>query len=122
MPRDARIIGKVTRVGDLYDFYGALLTERQRELVELHYADDWSLTEIAEHLGISRQAVHDHLRRAEEQLEAYERTLGLVAAHHRRRQTVQQLAAAWTAAKPYVPDEPRAQVERWLDALLDEYR
>lgn len=120
MAEDARIMGKVTRIGDLFDFYGGLLTERQRELVALHYGEDWSLGEIAEHLGISRQAVHDHLRRAEEQLESYERVLGLVTAHHRREQVIRGLLDAWQRAAPHVPPDIRSDVARWLTALQDD--
>ncbi len=63
----------------LYDFYGQLLTQRQQKFVELYYAHDLSLGEIAEQFGISRQAVHDVLKRAEHILTRYEEKLGLVA-------------------------------------------
>lgn len=49
----------------LYDYYGDLLTERQKECFELRYYQDLSLSEIGEELGISRQGVHDNLSRAE---------------------------------------------------------
>ena len=49
----------------LYDFYGPLLTERQRQYIEHHFLEDWSLSEIAEEYGVSRQAVHDNLKRSE---------------------------------------------------------
>ena len=49
----------------LLDFYGALLTKRQREMMALRLEEDLSLSEIAENYGVSRQAVHDALRRAE---------------------------------------------------------
>ena len=60
----------------LYDYYGELLTEKQRQLFDLYYDQDYSLSEIAAAAGISRQGVHDTLARAEELLEGYERTLG----------------------------------------------
>ncbi|SHJ62452.1 YlxM family DNA-binding protein [Desulfofundulus thermosubterraneus] len=63
----------------LYDFYGQLLTQRQQKFVELYYAHDLSLGEIAEQFGVSRQAVHDVLKRAEHILTRYEEKLGLVA-------------------------------------------
>ncbi|MHB1126026.1 MAG: YlxM family DNA-binding protein [Bacillota bacterium] len=72
------MIGKVTRMAWLYDFYGQLLTEKQRQLVELHYHQDLSLGEIADENGTSRQAVFDVLKRAENTLEDYEAKLGLV--------------------------------------------
>ena len=49
----------------LYDFYGELLTEKQKQVYELHYQNDLSLTEIGEELSISRQAVRDQLKRTE---------------------------------------------------------
>ncbi|MEW5761763.1 MAG: YlxM family DNA-binding protein [Bacillota bacterium] len=69
---------RFARVNLLYDFYGPLLTERQRRIMELHYQHDFSLGEIAAECGVTRQAVHDILRRAEAALEGYEEKLGLV--------------------------------------------
>lgn len=68
-----------TRVNLLYDFYGSLLTERQRDLLELYYQHDLSLSEVADESGISRQGVHDMLKRAVRTLERAEERLGLVA-------------------------------------------
>lgn len=71
----------------LFERYGALLTGPQREVLELHLRQDWSLAEIAARRQTSRAAVHDALRRAEEAVEAYERRLGLLAeAVNRRRE------------------------------------
>ena len=63
----------------LLDCYGSLLTERQRTLLEGYYDEDLSLAELAEPLGISRQAVHDSIRRGERQLEAFEAQMGIAA-------------------------------------------
>ena len=54
----------------LYDLYGGLLREKQRECLRLHIAEDFSLAEIGEELGITRQAAHDNIRRAERALAA----------------------------------------------------
>ncbi|WP_061213180.1 YlxM family DNA-binding protein [Syntrophomonas wolfei] len=62
----------------LKDFYGPLLTLTQQDLMSLYYEDDWSLSEIAENRGTSRQAVYDVLKRAETALQEYEERLGLV--------------------------------------------
>ena len=62
----------------LYDYYGELLTEKQRGLFDLYYNQDYSLSEIASAAGISRQGVHDTLARAEELLEGYEAALGCI--------------------------------------------
>lgn len=63
----------------LFDFYGELLTEKQREYFDLHYNEDLSLSEIAQSEGISRQSVWDIIRRAEETLRRFEEKTGLVA-------------------------------------------
>ncbi len=62
----------------LLDYYGELLTPRQRECYELHYNDDLSLSEIAEQCGISRQGAWDNIRRAGEALEEMEEKTGLI--------------------------------------------
>lgn len=63
----------------LYDFYGQLLSKRQQEVMALYHEENLSLSEIAEEFGISRQAVHDTLKKAEQALGEYEEKLGLVA-------------------------------------------
>jgi uncharacterized protein len=68
-----------TRINMLYDFYGSLLTEKQREFLELYYQHDLSLAEAADESGISRQGVHDILKRAVRTLERAEEKLGLIA-------------------------------------------
>jgi predicted DNA-binding protein YlxM (UPF0122 family) len=60
----------------LYDYYGDLLTDRQKECFELRYYQDLSLSEIGEELGISRQGVHDNLSRAESLLRNMEAKTG----------------------------------------------
>ena len=63
----------------LYDFYGPLLSEKQQRFVELYHLENCSLTEIAEVVGVSKQAVSEGLKRAERALAHYEEILGLVA-------------------------------------------
>ena len=72
------VLEKVERMAWLMDFYGPLLTERQKRIMQLYYDNDWSLGEIAENYEVSRQAVYDVLKRAEKALEQYESRLGLV--------------------------------------------
>ena len=69
----------------LLDFYGELLTEKQRTCFSLHYNDDYSLAEIAEEQGISRQGARDLIVRAEATLRDTEQRLGFVARHLERR-------------------------------------
>lgn len=69
---------KIVWQGLLYDFYGELLTEHQRQIYEDVVLNDLSFTEIAQEQGISRQGVHDLIRRCDRILEKYEGKLGLV--------------------------------------------
>ncbi len=66
------------RMTMLFDFYGELLTERQREFFDLYYNEDLSLSEIAENSGISRQGVRDVIVRAESAMQAIEDKTGLI--------------------------------------------
>ena len=70
-------MGKNLEVSLLLDFYGDMLTEKQRNMVEYYYNDDLSLAEIAENEGISRQGVRDSIKRAEAQMLEMEERLGL---------------------------------------------
>ncbi|HOB64046.1 MAG: hypothetical protein GX095_06650 [Clostridiales bacterium] len=70
---------KCLSVGLLNDYYGSLLTDYQSRIVSLYYDEDYSLAEIAERLGISRQGVRDVIVRSEQKLKEYEKKLGLVA-------------------------------------------
>jgi uncharacterized protein len=65
-------------IGFLFDAYGNLLTEKQREIIELYYYYDLSLGEISEQLSISRQGVHDSIKKSEQLLRDYEEKLGFV--------------------------------------------
>ena len=62
----------------LMDFYGPLLTEHRRQVLEMYLNEDMGLQEIADALGISRQGVHEAVKTASNQLQKYEDTLGIV--------------------------------------------
>ena len=122
MDSDTRIIEQVTRMGDLYDLYGALLTDRQKEMVELYYLDDWSLSEIASHFGVSRQAVHDNLHRSAEQLETYESALFLLETTRRNRELVKSLQTAFSSVRDHLSEAERNEMQAALDALATAWR
>ena len=84
----------------LLDFYGELLTEKQREYCDLHWNEDWSLGEIAEHGGLTRQGVWDILRRAETALQGYEEKTGLVRRHMERRDEIAAIRAELSVLLP----------------------
>ena len=70
---------KVLEMCLLFDFYGEMLTDKQKDVIDYYYNEDLSLSEIAEHLGISRQGVRDSIVRGEEALRELEDKLGFVA-------------------------------------------
>ena len=73
----------VLDVAYLFDFYAELLTDKQRDYLDLYYHQDLSLSEIAENEGITRQGVRDVIARAEGILRRMEEKLGLVARYGR---------------------------------------
>ncbi len=85
------MLEKRSHIVFLNDFYGPLLTPKQQEAMSLHYENDWSLAEIAEHMQITRQAVHDILKRAEMALQEYENRLGLAGRFLETRQRLQEV-------------------------------
>ena len=70
-------MSKNLEISVLLDYYGGMLTDKQREVAQWYYNEDLSLAEIAEHCGITRQGVRDSIKRAEAQLLACEARLGL---------------------------------------------
>ena len=85
------MLERLTELNLLLDFYNSLLTSKQKFALEMHYSEDLSLGEIAENLNISRQAVHDLIRRGEKLLKDYENKLGLVKKHLRRQKLVDEI-------------------------------
>ena len=75
----------------LFDFYGELLTDKQREYFDLHYNEDYSLAEIAEMSGISRQGVWDIIKRAEAMLTEVEDKTGLIKRFLERNEQIEEL-------------------------------
>ncbi|MEG2000320.1 MAG: YlxM family DNA-binding protein [Evtepia sp.] len=81
------------RMTMLYDFYGDLLTDRQKEFYDLYYNEDLSLAEIAENFGITRQGVRDIVVRAESSLLEVEEKTGLIARFHAEQSVTVNLQA-----------------------------
>ncbi len=82
---------KIVEQGLLYDFYGELLTEHQKRIYEDVVFQDMSLSEIAEEQGISRQGVHDLIRRCDRTLQNYEDCLHLIEKFQKVKSTVEQI-------------------------------
>ena len=79
------MLEKMNQVNELYDIYQLLLTAKQREYIELYYHEDLSLAEIAALMAVSRNAVHDNIRRTEKLLAGYEEKLGIYEKDSKRR-------------------------------------
>lgn len=101
-------------IGWLFDFYGPLLTERQRALLTLYCEEDFSFSEIAAREGISRQGVYDAVRRAARQLESYERELGLLARYRNLTAGLNESLEALRGAQGAQAQRAREILERLL--------
>ena len=100
----------------LLDFYGELLTEKQRDCFDMHYNEDLSLSEIAEQLGISRQGVWDNIRRAEASLKEFEDKTGLIRRFTATQSSLLRLEERMEKLRELTGGEARALVE---DAVRD---
>ncbi len=82
---------KDLKIAFLLDFYGEVLSERKRTVLDFYYNDDLSLAEIAEEIGISRQGVRDLIKKAEEELHFYEEKLGLAERFRKTQESASRL-------------------------------
>ena len=82
---------KTIEINKLFDFYGALLTEKQQKVIKDYYFYNTSLSEISENLNISRQAVRDCLVKAENALKKFEYELGLIKIYEKQQQIIEQM-------------------------------
>lgn len=96
----------------LYDFYGELLTEHQRAVYEDVVFQDMSLGEIAQERGISRQGVHDLVKRCDRILEGYEEKLHLISKFERTRQMVEEIQQRLRSFRETGDEKLIAEIER----------
>ncbi len=82
---------KTLRMNYLFDFYQSLLTNKQRNYLELFYLEDYSLSEIADTFNVSRQAVYDNIRRTGDLVEDYEKKLELYQKFEQRREIYDEM-------------------------------
>lgn len=119
------MVEKTVRMNLLFDTYGRLLTERQRQLFSLYYEEDLSLGEIAEQFSVSRQAVYDILKRSIKALEGFEERLGLVERLRGQHERVEKLESAirraqeWVDALPDSVATPRHNLQVELQQIAD---
>lgn len=112
---------KLAEIALLADFYGPLLTTKQRNVWDLYYQQDLSLAEIAEQEQISRQAIHDLIKRTERNLADYENKLGLVQRFWTERE---KLASAQSLAQSFSARDFASQEvwqrHRQLQSMIEE--
>lgn len=100
----------------LYDYYGDLLTQRQRMCFELYHDQDLSLAEIAQELKVSRQGVYDNLSRAEATLRNMEEKTGCVRRSLQTRRALRTILEAAAVLADSAEEEVRLQAEKILTA------
>ena len=105
----------------LLDFYGELLTDKQRECFDLHCNEDLSLSEIAEQAGISRQGVWDNIRRAEASLQEIEEKTGLIKRFDETRRVLDVISQK-AAQLAELTDGEAAGIAKEIKAAADELK
>lgn len=104
----------------LYDFYGELLTEHQQNIYEDFVLNDLSLSEIAEEAGISRQGVHDLVKRCDRILEGYEEKLHLLERFLNTKEKITQIRTLTRNYQNQNGIEIMAQIESISNEILEE--
>ncbi|MDM5706849.1 putative DNA-binding protein [Staphylococcus aureus] len=101
---------KTLRMNYLFDFYQSLLTNKQRNYLELFYLEDYSLSEIADTFNVSRQEVYDNIRRTGDLVEDYEKKLELYQKFEQRREIYDEM-------KQHLSNPE--QIQRYIQQLED---
>lgn len=112
------------KIGNLFEFYGQLLTEKQQEILDYYCIHDFSFGEIAEELGISRQGVYDTIKRAEKILDEYESKLELMKRFNNREviinHMVSELDAIGTKADQFLStDDLKKALEQLRQEIME---
>ncbi|HHU21874.1 MAG TPA: YlxM family DNA-binding protein [Clostridiales bacterium] len=110
---------KTLKMTMLLDFFGELLTEKQRSYFEMYYNEDLSLSEIAENEGISRQGVRDIIMRAENTLLQMEEKTGLLRRFEERREIIREMETELARLIQLCRGEARERAESLQKRLQD---
>lgn len=101
---------KNLQIGYLLDFYGDVLPQRRRDIMDMYYNDDLSLAEIADDLGITRQAVREAVKKTENELFFYEEKLGLLRRFKDAQAHAKKALDLCSRAGESVPDALREEI------------
>ena len=107
----------ITKQSLLYDFYGALLTDKQREIMELYHEENYSIVEIASELKVSKQAVYDSLKKSESILSNYEDKLGLMRSLVNTRDTIEEIDSRIEELISLADDDGSAKLRDGLEEI-----
>ena len=120
-----KVKGKNLNIAVLFDFYGEMLTEKQKDVIDLYYNEDLSLAEIAEHEGISRQGVRDNSKRGEAYLLELEEKLRFAENYQNLRSmlsSIDELAEGiYTVNEKYVYDNRIKQLSLEIRKMIESY-
>ena len=120
------VMSKNLEVSVLFDFYGEMLTEKQKDVIDLYYNEDLSLAEIAEHEGISRQGVRDNIKRGEVFLYELEDKIGYVRQYRATEKLLDELQQVnqqlYMVNEKYVYNNEIRLLSEKLDQMMESYR
>ena len=117
-----KTVEKTIQIAMLDDFYGELLTPRQKEVLQYYYEENYSLSETAEELGVSRQAVHDTIHKAEKALRGYEQKLGLVERFKRTEADTQRAVEELDQIIGYLTDVSGAESAVFDNKMIEKLK
>ena len=106
---------KNLEINYLLDFYGEVLTDRKRTVLEMYYNDDYSLSEIADEIGISRQGVRDIIKKSEDELIYLEEKLGLYKKFKALEKSAEELIQAVEGSS--LPDDIKEKLYGFADSV-----
>lgn len=109
---------KLIERGLLFDFYGELLTAHQKEIYSEAVFNDLSLSELSEEEGISRQGIHDLIKRCDKLLEGYEEKLKLIERFNSIKEQVCRIEGELDSLK--ISDEDRASLKEQLQHIIED--
>ncbi|MFA9463661.1 MAG: YlxM family DNA-binding protein [Velocimicrobium sp.] len=117
--KDQETLDRIVELSLLYDFYGALLKEQKRQVFEDYVLNDLSLSEIAQEKGISRQAVHDTVKRCSKELIEYEEKLSLLHKFQVIKGKVNEIHQTVLTLKEETEQDEINQIENLSNEILD---